>query len=281
MEITVWGARGSVPVSGPEYVRHGGDTTCVEVRTKTGEIIILDAGTGIRSLGNRILREDHPSRDIHLFLTHAHWDHIMGFPFFRPLYRKGFRLHLQGCSSAQESIHAFLEETMRPPFFPISLKEVGAGLQFSVVCAEEFEVGGVRIASFPLNHPNQGVGFRLTEGDRRFAFFPDNELTFEHPGGKSFDEYAAFVEGVDLLVHDAEYRRDEYERLTRSWGHSVFLDTVRLAAKAGARTLLLWHLNQDRTDGEVDAMVREARAARPGGSELDVEAAATGMVVRL
>jgi phosphoribosyl 1,2-cyclic phosphodiesterase len=282
MKITIWGARGSVPVSGPEYLRYGGDTTCVEVRTERGEVIILDAGTGIRPLGNRILKEAKTPRDLHLFLTHAHWDHVMGFPFFRPLYRKEFALHFHGCSSAQDSIRSFIEETMRPPFFPVSLSDVGANLHFAVDCTNVHEIGEVRVRSFPMNHPNEGFGFRIEERGRSLVFLPDNELNFAHAGGKTFEEYAAFASGADVLIHDAEYRPEEYERRTRGWGHSVFLDTVRLAVKAGVPKLLLWHLNQDRSDDDVDAMTEEARrAARAAGANLSVDSASAGLTFAL
>ena len=122
MKITVWGARGSIPVSGPQYVRYGGDTTCVEVESNDGTIIILDAGTGIRCLGNKYIKAPQGElQPMHLLLTHAHWDHVMGFGFFKPIYRKDCVISLHGCSCAQESIRTFLERTMQPPFFPVDL----------------------------------------------------------------------------------------------------------------------------------------------------------------
>jgi phosphoribosyl 1,2-cyclic phosphodiesterase len=282
MNITVWGSRGSVPVSGPDSLRYGGDTTCVEVRTERGDVVILDAGTGIRPLGNWILKEAAPPREMHFLLTHAHWDHVMGFPFFRPLYRKAFTLRFHGCSSAQESIHAFLGETMRPPFFPVSLSDVGATLHFETACSSEFEIGELRVRTCPLSHPNGGVGFRISERGRSFVFIPDNEFTYAHPGGRALDDYAAFADGADLLIHDAEYGPDEYEKLRRSWGHSAFTDTVRLASKAGVRRLLLWHLNQDRTDAEADAIAAQAgAAARAAGASFPVEYAAAGLRLRV
>ena len=163
---------------------------------------------------------------------------------------------------------------MRPPFFPVSLVDVGAGMHFTSACTEEFAIGATRIRSMAISHPNEGFGFRVTEKGRSFVFVPDNELTFLHPGGRRAEDYTAFAAGADLLIHDAEYRPDDYPS-HRSWGHSMFLDTVDMAAKAGVKKLLLWHLNQDRTDAEVDAMAAEARcAAKAAGSKLEVEAAA-------
>ena len=280
MDFTIWGARGSIPVSGEVYLRYGGDTTCASIETKAGEIIILDAGTGIRRLGNRLLKEGR--KDIHLLLTHAHWDHIMGFPFFKPLYRSGTTIRVHGCTFAQQSIRRFLKEIMQPPFFPVDLANVSANVVFDDECPLEIAMGGVSGRSILLNHPNQGFGFRLSEGDRSIAFFPDNELTHPHPGGKAMDEYARFLEGVDFLVHDAEYLPEEYERYSRGWGHSVHLDTVRFALKASAGHLLLWHINQERTDEQVDKMLADARkVVEEAGSPMTCDIARTGYKITI
>jgi len=276
MELKVWGARGSIPVSGPEYVRYGGDTTCAELRTDDGRMVILDAGSGLRPLGIRVLEDG--LEDIHFLLTHAHWDHLMGFPFFKPLYRKGVRIHFHGCTYAQESVRTFLAATMRPPFFPVNLDDVQATLVFDEECGLDFPLLGMTCRSILLNHPNMGYGFRLTEGDRSVAFFPDNELSFAHPEGGSFEDYREFVRGVDLLVHDAEYTPEEYEAFSRGWGHSIYRDTVRLAAEAEVDRLLLWHLNQERTDDQADGLLEAARArATELGSDVECLMASTGL----
>jgi phosphoribosyl 1,2-cyclic phosphodiesterase len=282
MRFKVWGARGSIPVSGSEHDRYGGDTTCLEVTTSAGDTVILDAGTGIRRLGIDLLeRADRPAT-IHFFLTHAHWDHVMGFPFFKPIYRREYTLRLHWCTYAQESIRSFFKEAMHPPFFPVNLDDIAADLHFSRECADVTEIGPLTVRAFPLNHPNHGFGFRLEENMKSAAFFPDNELGYAHPGGKTFEDYAEFLSGVDWLIHDGEYLRKEYEDFSRGWGHSVFLDTVRLATKAGVKGLILWHLNQERTDDQIDAMVEEARrAARAGGAKLEVLAASTGLTLDL
>jgi phosphoribosyl 1,2-cyclic phosphodiesterase len=282
MRIKVWGARGSIPVSGPEYDRYGGDTTCLEIRTAAGETVILDAGTGIRKLGIEILERGSLPVPLHFFLTHAHWDHVMGFPFFKPIYRKEYSLRLHGCTYAQESIRTFLKEAMNPPFFPVNIDDIAANMSFSDVCASEENIGTLRVLSYPLNHPNQGYGFRIEENGKSIAFFPDNELTHPHEGGKSFEDYADFVRGVDLLIHDGEYIQAEYDGFSRGWGHSVYHDTVRLAAEADVKALLLWHLNQERTDEQVDAMVADAeRAVLERGGTFSVQAASAGMEIEI
>jgi phosphoribosyl 1,2-cyclic phosphodiesterase len=280
MKLTVWGARGSIPVSGPEYDRYGGDTTCVCLETDAGETIILDAGTGLRPLGNQLLNDEKET--FHFLLSHAHWDHLLGFPFFKPLYRDGVTIHIHGCTYAQQSIKTFLSEVMQPPFFPVTLDDVHSELVFDNECKPEFSVGSLCCESIPLSHPNNGYGFRLTEGEGSFAFFPDNEFTYEHPGGKAFKDYAAFVRGVDLLIHDAEYLPEEYERFSRGWGHSVYSDTVRLGVEGEVKQLLLWHLNQDRVDVGVDSLAELAdSAAKQAGRDNMCTMARTGLVVEV
>ena len=280
MKLTVWGARGSIPVSGVEYNKYGGDTTCVCIDTSVGETIILDAGTGLRALGNELMNGDQ--RTFHFILSHAHWDHLLGFPFFKPLYRDGITIHIHGCTYAQESIRTFLGTVMQPPFFPVTLDDVHADLVFDNECKQSFSIGSLCCESIPLSHPNYGYGFRVYEGDRSLGFFPDNEFTFDHPDGKTFDEYATFLKGVNVLIHDAEYLPEEYERFSRGWGHSVYTDAVRLGIASGAEHLVLWHLNQDRSDEGVEEMGSLAKqSAREAGSDIKCTMAHTGLVVEI
>ena len=280
MKFTVWGARGSIPVSGVEYNRYGGDTTCVCLETNTGDTVILDAGTGLRRLGNELLRQGQGT--FHFVLSHAHWDHLLGFPFFKPLYRDGVTIYIHGCTYAQESIRTFLGTVMQPPFFPVTLDDVHADLVFDNECRQAFSVGSMCCESIPLSHPNYGYGFRLYEGQKSLGFFPDNEFTFAHPGGKTFDEYVAFLSGVDVLIHDAEYLPEEYERFSRGWGHSVYSDAVRLGIASEAKRLVLWHLNQDRSDDEVEKMAELARqAAKDAGSDMECTMARSGLEVEI
>jgi phosphoribosyl 1,2-cyclic phosphodiesterase len=276
MKLTVWGARGSIPVSGAEYLRYGGDTTCVELETATGETIILDAGSGLRALGKKLQSEG--KKVVHFLMSHAHWDHLIGFPFFKPLYSKETMIHIHGCTNAQKSLRTFLEVAMSPPFFPVSLNDLPSILKFDDGCPAEIEFAGIRCETTLLNHPNYGYGYRIWEGDRSIAFFPDNELDYSHPKGGTFDDYAGFVGGVDLLIHDAEYLPEEYESWSRGWGHSVLTDTIRLASAAKVGHLLLWHLNQDRSDDELDVMLAQAKQLAADTSPgLTLDMARTGL----
>jgi ribonuclease BN (tRNA processing enzyme) len=256
MHIKCWGSRGSIPVSGKEYVKYGGDTTCIEIRTKDDRIIIVDAGTGIRRLGNRLIQEGRYDYDV--IFTHAHWDHLMGFPFFKPLYHEQTRIHMQGCPFAQKYVQAMLTRVMSEPNFPVRYADVMARIRYEPACAERFEIGTVSVIPVRLSHSNQGSGYKFIENGKTFVFLTDNELGFTHRGGLPFPVYRAFSEGADLLVHDAEYTEEEYKD-TRQWGHSTYTSALELAMGAKVKQLGLFHLNQDRTDEDVDQMVAECR----------------------
>lgn len=256
MFIRCWGARGSIPVSGREYIKYGGDTTCLEIRTKNDEVIIVDAGSGIRALGNKLIEEKRFKSTI--LLTHAHWDHIMGFPFFKPIYFRRASITLFGCSFVQESMRHMISKIMEPPYFPVHFDDIKANIEYQEVCETTFSIDSMEIVPIPLSHPNQGVGYKFIEENKVFVFLTDNELGYVHYGGGQYRDYQAFAAGADLLVHDAEYTEEEY-RKTKSWGHSIYRDALQLAFDAGVKKFGLFHHNQERTDDEVDRLVSECR----------------------
>lgn len=256
MIITCWGARGSLPVSGKEYVRYGGDTTCMEIRTTQGEIIIVDAGTGIRRLGNKLMQEKR--HEAHFIFTHAHWDHILGFPFFKPIYSAETHLQMHGCPMAQNSIEKMLAWTMQPPTFPVRFEEIKAGIVYHEECGNPFHIGSVKVNAIPLSHPNGGLGFKFTEGNSKFVFLTDNELSYKHPGGLDYANYLEFCSEATLLIHDAEFTHEEYRR-TRTWGHSTYQEALKLATEAGVEKFGLFHHNVERTDNDVDEIIEVCR----------------------
>jgi phosphoribosyl 1,2-cyclic phosphodiesterase len=279
MIIRCWGTRGSIPVCGREYLTYGGSTTCMEVQTGDDQVIILDAGTGIRKLGHTLLREKR--RDLNIIFTHAHWDHLLGFPFFGPLYVAGTRITAFGCPFAQDSIRAFLSPTMAAPNFPVDLTAVKATIEYHGACAGEFRIGSVTVTPILLSHPNQGIGYKLTEDGKTFVFLTDNELTFVHPGGLTYEDYRRFSAGADLLLHDAEFTPDEY-KYKKTWGHSVYTDALRLAMEAEVGRFGLLHHNQERTDEGVEAIVTDCqRILAEKGSSLECFAAHEGMEIEL
>lgn len=256
MIIKIWGSRGSIPVSGKEYLKYGGDTTCVEIRTASGDVIIIDAGTGIRRLGNQLAAERY--RDLNFIFTHAHWDHLMGFPFFKPLYFKKYTIRMHGCPFHSKFVETILSKVMAPPNFPVKYADITAQMSYPEACPTAFEIGSVTVIPIELSHPNGGSGYKFIEDGKTFVLLTDNELGFIHPGGLPFDDYLNFCSGADLLVHDAEYTPEEYKTFI-DWGHSVYTDTLDLALKASVKKLGLFHLNQDRTDAAMDKIVKDCR----------------------
>mgnify|MGYP000735528249 CR=1 FL=1 len=259
MFIRCWGSRGSIAVSGRQYVKYGGDTACMEIRSRTGAVIIIDAGTGIRCLGRHLVKNAIKSLDI--LFTHAHVDHLMGFPFFAPLYTAGTVMRIHGYPYGKKSFRDIIDGLMRCPYFPVTLTHhsIKAKLRFVNIDRKPFSIGGMRITPVPLSHPRLGGrGYRFEENGKSFVFLTDNELDFIHDKGLRFDEYVEFCRGADLLIHDAEYDLRDYKN-NRGWGHSLFTDTVKLGLAAGVKRLGLYHLNNRRTDRQVDAMVKQAR----------------------
>ncbi|MFO7817923.1 MAG: MBL fold metallo-hydrolase [Thermodesulfobacteriota bacterium] len=255
MYIKFWGVRGSVPVSGPEYTHFGGDTPCLEVRNASNDLIIVDCGSGLRRLGNSLLQSGI-SR-IHLFLTHTHWDHIIGFPFLKLLHDEKIEILLYGYPRWQGNVRELLFDVFKAPHFPVRAQDLKADINY-IQCRDEVQISGMRISPVPLSHPNLGVGFSFREQDKKFVFLTDNELDFRHRGGLEFSGYADFCKKADLLVHDAEFTVEDYS-MTRTWGHSRATDAIALAAKAGVARLGLFHHNQDRQDSDIFKMEREAR----------------------
>lgn len=256
MRIRCYGARGSIPVAGAQYNEFGGDTTCMEVRSDAGDVLVVDAGSGIRRLGNDLLAED--VREFGLFFTHVHWDHIMGLPFFKPAYRSGTRIHLYGCPFRQQAVKKLISRVMMAPYFPVAFDDLGATIDYKGECAPQVDVGGVAVTQIPLSHPNGGMGYAFAEGGRRFVFLTDNEFAFAHRGGKGYADYVEFSRGADVLIHDAEYIPEEYA-YTRGWGHSLYTDALQLAIDARVGRFGLFHHNQDRTDEGVHAMLAACR----------------------
>ncbi|MCX8091159.1 MAG: response regulator [Verrucomicrobiae bacterium] len=304
-----WGVRGSVPAPGPGTARYGGNTSCVEVRAG-GQIIILDAGTGLRPLGRALMEEFGP-RPLHLtlLLTHTHWDHIQGLPFFRPLYEPQCRLRILGYEGARQSLVNVLTSQMESPYFPVPFEELPANVQIEELRDMAFELradgahgatSAISVRAHFANHPGVCVGYRLDTTDGALVFFPDNEpWTRVHvtrsathgPSGTTADVEAfaraeeakmiEFMRGAEALILDAQYDATEYPAHV-GWGHGSVESAVALALRAGIGTLFLFHHDPEHDDATIDRMVAAARerVAREGG-KLAVEAAQEGVRVEL
>ena len=283
MNIVIWGCRGTISSPGLSTIRFGGESTCIEVQTDDGEVIIIDAGSGIRKLGQQLLKDKSVSK-INLLLTHSHWDHLAGFPLFQPAYSSRFSFALCGGNDAQQSVMNYLMHQMDPPYFPVNFTELKAKFESGCCCNNAKCENRLRFAdrsticeSIPLNHPNGGFGCKLTGKTGSFVFLTDNEIRYAHPGGLSRDAYVKFCAHASLLLHDAQYVEAEYER-TRGWGHSTFQDALDLAIDAGVQRLGLFHHDPDRTDDELDRLVEWCKKyIQNKGSAVDCFACAEGM----
>lgn len=279
MKIKFWGARGSIPVSGRQYLKYGGCTTCVELRSEKGDLLVVDAGSGIRVLGKELVKD--PCHNFTMLFTHSHWDHVLGFPFFAPIYNKKTRIKIMGCSFSSDPVREIIAKTMQPPGFPVKFEEISARFEFGSLCAGGCGISGMHVTPIELSHPNQGLGYKFSEADKTFVFLTDNELGFIHPGGLAQEHYADFARGADLLVHDADYTPEEYP-LRRTWGHSTWEQAVDLALKAEVRSLGLFHHNQDRSDRDVEKILALcARRVRRAGSRLKCFAVREGQEIKL
>jgi phosphoribosyl 1,2-cyclic phosphodiesterase len=257
MKVRIWGCRGSIPVPGKTCIKYGGNTSCIEIVLDDGATVILDAGTGIRELGQRIMEEGR-GPDIYLFLTHSHWDHIMGFPFFKPAYSSHFNLHIRGGPIAKDVLKKYLERQMEPPYIPARFSSLKATFDFTHGIPLTRTVGMAEVIPIPLNHPNGGYGFKVKEGEKTLVYLTDNELGFHHEGGKNLREYTAFCEGADLLLHDAQFTPKEYET-SASWGHSDFISAINLAIDARVKRFCMFHHDPDRRDENVDRIGEVAK----------------------
>ena len=279
MIIRCWGARGSIPVSGKQYLKYGGDTPCIEIRTKNNDVIIVDAGSGIRRLGHRLMEEKR--RVFTMLFTHGHWDHIMGFPFFRPIYYRNTQIAMFGCPFTQTSVKYIISVIMAAPNFPVNFEDVKANIAYHESCGLEYVLNSMTVTSIPLSHPNQGVGYKFCEDGKSFVFLTDNELGHRHRGGMTFSDYRKFSAGADLLIHDAEYDDSEY-KTKKAWGHSTYGDALRLSQEAGVKRLGLYHHNQERSDQQVDAFVRDCKKIlRQNGSAMQCFAVRQDMEIEL
>jgi phosphoribosyl 1,2-cyclic phosphodiesterase len=294
MKIRFWGTRGSIPTPGPLTVRYGGNTACVEVRRGT-EILIFDAGTGIRALGLSLLRE-FPGRPltVHLFVSHTHWDHIQGFPFFAPANSRSTTIHVYGAPGQGHSLEKVLRGQMDADYFPVGLRDLAATIYVQEMRGREIQVGDLRVGAFYLNHPGMTLGYRVTSADRRFVYATDHEPyaeTLSHVGGRG-DEgraYGArldaalvdFVGGADLYVGDAQFSDEEYGARI-GWGHSSVGATVAIGLAAQAKALALFHHDPLHDDRAMEGMQRAARemiAVR--GASMQCFAAAEGQTLTL
>jgi phosphoribosyl 1,2-cyclic phosphodiesterase len=296
--LKLWGVRGSIPVPGPGTVRYGGNTACVEVRADD-ELIILDAGSGIRELG-RALENEFGSRPINLSLliTHVHWDHIQGFPFFVPSYNDKNQIRIFGYNGTDSGLREILKGQMAAPFFPVALHDLPGKIQFENLKSMDFKIGKVRVRARLMNHPGICVGYRIFTSNGSVAYLPDHEPydAFKLHSGKSHRlspeqtqeraredraQLVKFLQGSDILILDSQYTDEEYQAHL-GWGHGSLSTGISIAIDAGVRKLILFHHDPTHDDQTIDKMVQTARKlAAKSESHLEVEGAREGAEMTL
>ena len=287
--VTFWGTRGSIPTPGAQTARYGGNTPCVAVEGtggREGQLVILDAGTGIRALGRELVERQKGAVQAEILLSHAHWDHIQGLPHFKPFFAPGNAVRIWGSRQGTTSLEAILRQQMDPAVFPVPLDALSAKLTVQQVEAGEFTVGPFRVESIRLRHPGTTLGYRLTPvaGGPAMAYVTDNELG---PGGHYNTpaswrkDFVKFLGGAELLIHDAMYTPEELED-HRGWGHSTFEEAVALAGDAGVKRLVLFHHDPDHGDEAIDGLLAAARRqARTKGLPAEVLAGQEGMTLTI
>jgi phosphoribosyl 1,2-cyclic phosphodiesterase len=296
--IKFWGVRGSIPVPGSDTLRYGGNTTCVEFRAD-GEIVVLDAGTGIRGLG-AALEEEFGSRPINLTLliTHMHWDHIQGFPFFVPSYSDKNSIRVMGYDGSEAGLRDILVGQMATPFFPVELEALPSRIEIEKLQKYEFNIGKIKVRAKLMNHPGVCVGYRLDTSEGSIAFLPDNEPydgfkihsmksaslapeEMEARAKAARTELVEFLQGCDVLILDTQYTDEEYKSHV-GWGHGWLSATVKLALDAGVKKLVLFHHDPTHDDNEMDAMAEEGRKlVAASGKKLEMEVAREGLETTL
>lgn len=275
MRVKFWGVRGSTPTPQAENMRYGGNTSCVEVRVGE-QLYIFDCGTGFRVLGQQLQDEFGQKKlplSAHVFVSHFHWDHIQGIPFFRPLYDRADSQFLFHCSSRTRSLKQVMDEQMASPYFPVNLSQMQAQQKFYDIDSGRLNLeDGVQIQTSWLNHPQGCMGFRMETKDGVLVYATDNE-----PGDAAFDKSVRkLAEGADVLIYDAQYLPEQYAAEKRGWGHSHWREAVNVVMESGAKELVLFHHDPDHTDVVIDKIVHDARNYYP-----KVRAAAEGMEIRI
>lgn len=295
--VRFWGVRGSIATPGDSTLKYGGNTSCIEVRAD-GELIVLDAGTGIRNLGRKLATEFKSQPiEVSILISHTHWDHIQGFPFFIPAYSPHNQIRIKGYEGARVGLQSVLTSQMESPYFPVSMQQMPGYLQVEELKEMEFHIGRVKVTAAFMNHPGICVGYRLETSGGSIAFLPDNEphsrlrMAPVTDSAQSYEVLAyaqkqdekliEFIRGCDVVIMDSQYDGVEYKSHL-GWGHTCVDDAVALAVIAKVKKLFLFHHDPDHDDAKVESMEAWARElAAIHGSNLEVDAAREGVEVVL
>jgi phosphoribosyl 1,2-cyclic phosphodiesterase len=288
--VKFWGTRGSIPTPASWTRVYGGNTSCVEVRFDD-TVFICDAGSGIREMGKDLLERKPLPQSLHLLITHTHWDHIQGFPFFAPVYLPSMRIHVYGQESNDNNAYSLLSGQMTSDYFPVSFRDLGATIIADHLEGGKKNIEGVEVRSFPLNHPGGCFGYCFENGGRKIVYATDNEIELqpedlfpdplnEGPLRRVSESLVEIIQGADMLIMDAQYDDKEYAS-RRKWGHSSCFSVTDLAIQAKVKNLALFHHDPESTDLALDEKVEfcRLRAARHG-ADLKICAAREGVELK-
>jgi phosphoribosyl 1,2-cyclic phosphodiesterase len=250
MIITFYGVRGSTATPGPSTTKYGGNTSCVHIELESGNDLILDAGTGIRLLGNKLARKMTPAN---ILLSHGHWDHIQGYPFFAPIYQPDRDIHVYISVEKGRKLLSTLFQQMDGTHFPVHVEDLPSNNfpKFKGIESELYEREGIRVVKRPINHPGGGVAYKIDENGASCAYVTDNELDPPYAANTNYDQWVSYLYGVDVLIHDAQYTEADMPH-KHGWGHSLISQVRKLATDAEVGTLVMFHHDPDRSDSDLD-----------------------------
>jgi phosphoribosyl 1,2-cyclic phosphodiesterase len=280
MRVRIWGCRGSVAAPGADTVKYGGNTSCVEVKLGDGVTIVLDAGTGIRALGVALQRD--PPRELHVMLTHLHMDHLQGLGFFRPLFTPGCEVHLWGPASAVQHLDERIAMYLSPPLFPVRLRDLPARVVFHDAPIDEIEIGSARVRAATVMHQGPTLGYRIDDGNGVLVYIPDHEPALGTDLTRLPADWMSghdIAHDADVLLHDGQYRDDEYP-MHIGWGHSSVTQAIEFAGKSRVANLVLFHHDPYHTDEDLEEVLTGVYTKWPE-TQGHVILASEGMTIEL
>ena len=262
IEITFWGTRGSIPAPGKDKSKYGGNTSCIEINLPNHELIILDAGTGIRELGNSFMLRNEKVH-AHIFISHYHWDHIQGLPFFAPAYHAGNELTIWGPEHSEFPLNRILSSQMESIHFPVESSSLSANITFKKLSPENYFFSDTELKILRTNHPGINFSYSFTSNTRRVIYMTDNELLPKVAKAKSHityerEDFIRFTHGADILIHDAQFSNADYFK-KKGWGHSPWREVAKLAAESEVKHLVLFHHDPNHNDAIIDSFVKECK----------------------
>jgi phosphoribosyl 1,2-cyclic phosphodiesterase/CheY-like chemotaxis protein len=287
MRVQFWGTRGSIAKPGPSTARYGGNTSCIEVRTARGTLVLIDCGTGAHALGQKLMSASPTGSRGHILISHTHWDHIQGIPFFAPLFVAGNEWEIYGPKGLGQSLREALARQMQYTYFPVTLDQFGATIHYHDLVEGSFDIDDIRVSTHYLNHPALTLGYRMEADGVTVVYCCDHEphspmlATGRGEITGQDQRYAAFIDGADLLIHDAQYTAEEYPAKV-GWGHSPIEYAVKIGQHAGAKRIALTHHDPLRDDEALDRVLDSIRARlSENGSPLEIFAAAEGRIIEV